>query len=108
MSPVLIPAAGVVLWLVHVAQVVRGSGLAWARWACLAGLPVASIASYLCWTFAVPVATPATKEFSRADSVLLGNAFLGIAAWFVFLALEPILLLVGRQVAGRRRSSATR
>ena len=102
----MIPAAGLVLWLVHVGQVVSGSRHAWARWACLIVLPLASIGSYLYWTFAVPVPDAATSELSRTDSVLLGNAFLGMGAWFLFLVLEPVLSLVGRQLAARRGSSA--
>ena len=106
----LIPTVGLVLWLVHLVQVVTGSRPAWARWACLVGVPVASIASYLYWSFAVfsKSNTAPGMQFSRADSVLLGNAFFGLAASVVFLVLEPVLVLVGRQVAARRGSPTAR
>lgn len=106
MSPIMIPTVGLVLWLVHVAQVLTGRRPAWARWACLVGFPLACIASYAYWTYAIPVADPATTEFSRADSLLLGNAVFGMGAWLLFLVLEPVLVLVGRQVAGRRGATA--
>lgn len=107
MLPLLIPLLGLVFWVIHVAQVMTSSRHSWARWACLGVLPASSISAYLFWTFATFKPEIGMVRLSKWNANLLANAFLGMALWFVLLALEPLLLLAGRKAGGRRRRMLT-
>ncbi|EFC86319.1 hypothetical protein [Parafrankia sp. EUN1f] len=103
MGPIMVPAVGLVFWLVHMAFYLSGRRLGWPFWACfwawLAGLPAAVVFCLFYWSHFVPHPAPEVLfDFSTADNFWLTNATLGLAVWVAFLVIEPLLIFADRLV----------
>jgi hypothetical protein len=103
----LLPAAGLAVWVVHVAQSVSPSRRRWAFWVWLLGLPAAVVFCFEYVQQFVPVPPPADDNiFAPAPSDGWDLAiFLGIVEWGLLLVAEPFLqlFLFGPILGYRRR-----
>lgn len=100
---VVIPLVGGLVWLVHAGRTVVGRRSVPALVLWLVGMPVLCLVDYVVYAVWVPPSAETGMAGIRpVDEALLGNLFLGLAAWLALLALEPVLLLVAALRRARR------
>lgn len=92
-AALLLPAAGLAAWALHVAQSVSPSRRRWAFWVWFLGLPAAVVLCFQYVRLFVPL--PADDHIyarTPADGWVLAM-FLGIVEWALLLIAEPFLQL---------------
>jgi hypothetical protein len=99
----MVPAIGILLWLVHARAALRGE-----RWHSallpFLGIPACIVLSYAVYAFAVPRSGPDEPGFRRVDLWFFGNIFTGLLTALVLVVPEMVL----QTVIERRARTAAR